>query len=204
MYGYSPSYYYYHPYTPRMVPPAVWSPSKVELNRNLRSLWEQHVYWTRLTVNSIIARHPDEKATTARLLRNATDFEAALEPLYGPIIAAKFAELLRAHLTIAAELVKALQANNSAAAADAQKRWFANADDIAEFLSQINPYWSKEEWRKMLYEHLRLLSNEVSTRLAGNYDENIALSDQIEPQALGMADMMTSGIVQQFPSLFTA
>lgn len=161
------------------------------------------MYWTRLTVNSIIDRLPDEKETTRRLLRNPADFAAALEPLYGSVIAAKFAELLRGHLTIAAELVKALQAGNSTAAADAQKRWYANADDIADFLSRINPYWSKEEWRNMLYEHLRLLSNEVFARLAGNYVENIALNDLIEPQALGMADVMTNGIVQQFPLAFT-
>ncbi|WP_237690623.1 hypothetical protein [Paenibacillus caui] len=54
----------------------------------------------------------------------------------------------------------------------------------------------------MLFEHLRLLSKEVTTRLAGNYAENIALSDQIESQALGMADVMTSGIIRQFPSAF--
>ncbi|MDQ0164641.1 hypothetical protein J2S11_000541 [Bacillus horti] len=32
--------------------------------------------------------------------------------------------------------------------------------------------------------------------------KNIALNDQIEPQALEMADVMTTGIIQQFPSNF--
>lgn len=181
---------------------AAWAPSIVELNRKLRSLWEQHVFWTRLTVNSIVGGLPDEAATTARLLRNPDDFAAVLRPLYGPAIAARFAELFRSHLTIAAELVKALKAGDSAAAADAQKRWFMNADDIARFLGRINPYWSEAEWRNMLYTHLRLLSHEVATRLAGNYEENVATSDRIETQALEMADVMTRGIAQQLPSVF--
>ncbi|WP_193790084.1 hypothetical protein [Paenibacillus beijingensis] len=54
----------------------------------------------------------------------------------------------------------------------------------------------------MLHEHLKLLSSEVASRLAGNYAENVAISDRIEEQALGMADVMTSGIVQQFPRAF--
>ena len=199
MYGYDP---FHFRYGFRPADPAIWTPSLVELNRKLRTLWEQHVFWTRLTVNSIAGGLPDEEATTARLLRNANDFAAALQPLYGPAIAAKFAELLRNHLTIAAELVKALKAGNSAAAADARKRWFMNADDIAAFLGRINPHWSETEWRNMLYEHLRLLSNEVATRLAGNYEENVATSDRIEAQALEMADVMTSGIALQFPSVF--
>lgn len=199
MNGFYPNYNYYDI---RQVRPMAWTPSKVELNQKLRALWEQHVYWTRLTVNSIVDRLPDEKETTARLLRNPTDFAAVLAPLYGPVIAAKFAELLRGHLTIAAELVKALQSGNAAAAADAEKRWYHNADEIAEFLSRINPYWSKEEWRKMLHEHLRLLTSEVATRLAGDYEKNVAISDVIETQALGMADVMTTGIVRQFPMVF--
>jgi hypothetical protein len=199
MYNNMPDYSYY---TQRQFYRSSWTTSIVELNQDLRALWEQHVYWTRLTVNSIVGRLPDEKETTERLLRNPSDFAAALKPFYGPDIANQFAQLLTSHLTIAAELVKALQAGNTKAAADAQTRWYTNADSIAEFLSRINPYWSKEVWRNMLYEHLRLLTSEVSARLAGNYIENVALSDAIESQALDMADVMTKGIVQQFPSAF--
>lgn len=122
MYRYTPTYYYY---THRQVSPTAWTSSIVELNRTLRALWEQHIYWTRLTVNSIIGRLPDEKETTARLHRNPTDFAKVLEPLYGSDIASKFAQLFTEHLVIAAELVKALQSSNTIAAADAQKRWFA-------------------------------------------------------------------------------
>jgi hypothetical protein len=176
----------------------------VDLNRSLRTLWMQHVYWTRLTINSIVDRLAGEQATTARLLRNPSDFAAALKPFYGPDIANEFARLLTAHLTIAVEVVKALQASDAKAAEDAQKRWYANADDIAKLLGRINPYWSEQEWKNMLYEHLRLLTQEVATRLAGNYTENVALGDPIEAQALEMADVMTKGIIQQFPSAFSA
>ncbi|MDQ1913667.1 acetylglutamate kinase [Paenibacillus sp. GD4] len=183
---------------------AAWTPSKVELNQKLRALWEQHVYWTRLTVNSIVGRLPDENVTTARLLRNPSDFAAVLGPLYGSRIAAQFAQLLREHLTIAAELVKALQAGNTVAAQAAQKRWFRNADAIAEFLSNINPFWSRAQWTAMMHEHLNLLSSEVAARIAGNYEENVATNDRVEPRALMMADVMTSGIAEQFPTVFSA
>jgi hypothetical protein len=174
----------------------------VDLNRKLRSLWEQHVYWTRLTVNSIVGRLPDEKETTARLLRNPTDFAAVLAPLYGQETADQFAKLLTEHLTIAAELVKTLQAGKTKAAEEVNKRWYANADAIADFLGSINPYWSTDEWRKMMHEHLKLLTEEVATRLAGDYEKNVATSDRVQSQALGMADVMTDGIIKQFPASF--
>ncbi|WP_339832189.1 acetylglutamate kinase [Paenibacillus sp. FSL R7-0272] len=199
MFNYVPTYYYP---TFRKTDSLQCTTASVDLNRKLRSLWEQHVFWTRLTVNSIVDGLGDVQPTTARLLRNPSDFAQVLAPIYGTAIAGQFEKLLREHLTIAAELVTDLKSGNSTAAADAEKRWYANADEIATFLAQINPYWSKVEWQRMMYEHLRLLTEEVGSRIAKDYVRNVELSDSIEPQALGMADMMTSGIVQQFPSVF--
>ena len=54
----------------------------------------------------------------------------------------------------------------------------------------------------MLYEHLALTKAEAVNMLTGNYAESIAIFDQIEKQALDMADVMTYGIVLQFPHNF--
>lgn len=196
------SYYNGYPMTYRQLPPSGWSPAMVELNQKLRALWSQHVFWTRLAVNSLVGNDPDQQATLARLLRNPKDFAAVLKPLYGAEAAATFDRLLTSHLTIAAELVTALRDGQKEKAAEANKRWYANAEEIADFLARINPYWSKAEWVKMMNQHLQLLTQEVSSRLAGNYVENVRLSDLIERQALGMADEMTRGIVLQFPTVF--
>lgn len=178
------------------------SPKEQALSNQMRLLWEQHVYWTRMFILSVAFGLPDTEAVTARLLRNPKDFEAALRPLYGEATAAKFAKLFTEHLTIAAELVKAAKAGNSAAAADAEKRWYANADQIAAFLASINPFWSAQEWRKMLYDHLAMTKTEAVDILTGKYTDSIGVFEKIEKEALMMADEMTAGIVKQFPQNF--
>ena len=145
---------------------------------------------------------PDTEFVTNRLLRNPKDFEAALRQYYGGNVAAKFAELFTSHLTIAAELVQAAKAGDSAAATDAEKRWYANADQIAAFLGSINPYWSAQEWQKMLYDHLAMTKDEAVDILTQKYADSINMFENIERQALDMADMMTQGIVKQFPQYF--
>jgi hypothetical protein len=80
--------------------------------------------------------------------------------------------------------------------------WYANADEIAVFLGRINPYWSMQQWQTMLYEHLALTKTEAVNILTGKYAEGISVFDQIEMQALEMADVMTYGIVMQFPDVF--
>lgn len=54
----------------------------------------------------------------------------------------------------------------------------------------------------MLHEHLALTKSEAVARLNQDYASDIAFYDQIEKQALMMADAMTEGIVQQFPDIF--
>jgi len=108
---------------------------------------------------------------------------------------------LTSHLVIAAELVKAAKAGDAGAAADAEKRWYANADEIAVFLGSINPYWSMQQWQAMLREHLALTKSEAVNILTGKYAEGIAVFDQIEKQALEMADVMVNGIIRQFPNI---
>lgn len=174
----------------------------LDLNNRLRTLWEQHVFWTRLFINSAAFNLPDIGFVTQRLLRNPRDFEVLLKPLYGQQIAASFATLFTSHLTIAAELVQAAIAGNAAVVADAERRWYQNADQIAAFLAHINPFWSEQEWRRMLREHLALTQQEAVAVITGDYATSTALLDKIEVQALEMADMMTEGIVKQFPRQF--
>ena len=105
-------------------------------------------------------------------------------------------------LTIAAELVKAAKAGNSTAAADAEQRWYANAALISAFLSNINPYWSAQKWQQMLYDHLVMTKAEAVYFLTQKYADTISIFQNIEQEALVMADMMTQGIVKQFPQYF--
>ena len=185
----------------RLIPTGISSKGQT-LSNHMRLLWEQHVYWTRMLILSIAFKLPDAEFVTNRLLRNPKDFEAALRPFYGRDIAAKFAELFTSHLTIAAELVKAAKAGNSTAAADAERRWYANADQIAAFLGSINPYWSAQEWQKMLYDHLAMTKTEAVDILSQRYADSISTFENIEQQAMLMADTMTHGIVKQFPQYF--
>lgn len=172
------------------------------LSNQMRLLWEQHVYWTRMAILGMAFGTPDAQDSAERLMHNPKDFELLLSTYYGEEIAAKFAELLTSHLKIASELVKAAKEGNTTAIADAEKQWYENADQIADYLSSINPYWSMQEWKKMLYKHLAMTENEAVDILNQKYDDGIGMFDDIELEALVMADMMTRGITRQFPQFF--
>ena len=154
--------------------------------------------WTRSFIISTAAALGDLSMVTQRLLRNPADFANVLRPYYGYENAMKFEALLKDHLLIAAKLVNDAKVGNTAAADEDRKEWYQNADQIAEFLAGINPYWSRQVWQSMLYDHLKATENEAVYRLTGQYAADIAEYDQIENQALSMADYMAEGIRKQF------
>ena len=179
------------------------TPRVVAFHDEMRRLWEDHVTWTRLAIISLTTDAPDTEATVGRLLQNQTDIGDAIEPFYGDAAGEELTRLLREHILIAADLIAAARAGDETAVSEAQSRWTANADEIAEFLAAANPRsWDVDELKAMLHEHLRLTANEVLARLQGDWAADVAAYDEIHLQALGMADMLSAGIVRQFPGSF--
>ena len=163
------------------------------------TLWGQHVMWTRMVILGIIFDLPDLQFTTERLLRNAQDFAEGIRVYYGDEAAQTFENLFRNHITLAADFVTAAKANEEARMDEVWQSWTDNAGRIAEFLSQINPNWSTEDWNAMLMEHLQLLAENTMLLLEQNYQASIDGFDDIYNQAMEMADMMAEGIATQFP-----
>ncbi len=166
------------------------------LMNRIRQLWGQHVYWTRFFIISTAAELDDLEPVTKRLLQNPKDFARLFTPIYGMKAAGQFEALFTQHLLIAAELVNAAKNGQADKVNLARKKWYKNADEIAEFLSSINPCWSESKWKDMLYSHLEMTEKEATLRLQGNYAADIQAFDEIESQGFKMADYMFCGIIK--------
>ena len=184
-------------------PRAAGSPKQTAFQDAMRKLWEDHIIWTRVFIISAVADLPDKEAATNRLLQNQTDIGNAIKPYYGDAAGNQLTTLLKEHITTAAEVVTAAKAGDKAKQDDATKRWFTNADQIADFLSKANPKeWPQAEMRKMMRDHLNLTTEEAVARLQGNWAADIAAYDKVHEQILRMADMLTAGIIKQHSAKF--
>jgi len=179
--------------------PAASRRGAMMLHEGMRRLWSDHVVYTRLYIVDAAAGLPSAEATSKRLLKNQEDIGNAIEPYYGSAAGAKLTDLLKQHILIAVDLVAAAKANDQTKLADADKRWHANAADIASFLSSANPNWPKQTLLSMLNEHLALTTQEATARLQQRWDDDIAAFDKIFSQAMMMADALSNGIAKQFP-----
>ena len=80
--------------------------------------------------------------------------------------------------------------------------WYKNADDIALFLSKANPNWSQSQLQEMLHIHLKLVTDQVVARLKKDWDAEIVAYDINEDHMIKFANILTSGIIKQFPNKF--
>jgi hypothetical protein len=176
---------------------------QVALRSDMRRLWEDHITWTRLAVISLTTNSPDTEATVGRLLKNQTDIGDAVKPFYGTAAGDALTAELRKHILIAADVIAAAKAGNAAALADAQARWARNGDDIAALLHSVNPHhWKLEVMRAELRTHLNLTTDEVVARLKGDWAADVAAYDRIHDHALHLSDLLSEGLIKQFPKRF--
>jgi len=176
--------------------------SAVDLRMGMRKLWEDHITWTRNYIISSLSDLEDAQKCAERLLKNQDDIGDAIKPIYGGEAGKKLALLLRDHILIAVEVVKAAKTANNEALSTANKKWYANADDIAAFLSGANPNWPKQALVDMLYKHLELTTGEVVSRIKKDWAADIDFYDRGHLHMLMFADALTEGIVKQFPEKF--
>lgn len=177
--------------------------STLDFRRAMDKLWEDHVTWTRLYIISFAAGLPDRDLTAGRLLQNQVDIGNAIKPFYGDKAGDTLTALLKDHILGAVDILAAAKANNTATVDTASAKWYANGDDIATFLSQANPNnWPLSDMKSGMKMHLDMTLAEAVARLNGKYADDIADYDKVHEHILGLADLLSTGIIHQFPDKF--
>ncbi len=179
------------------------STSNVLLKMDMRKLWEDHVTWTRNVILCLVDELPGTDQAVKRLLQNQVSIGDAIKPYYGEDAGKKLTELLYAHINISAEVIKVAKEGNETAVGEVNIRWNENANEIAEFLCKANPNWKLADMKMMMADHLKLTTDEIMQRIKKNYDADVLAYDKVHDEILKMSDMLSDGIVKQFPEKFT-
>jgi hypothetical protein len=172
------------------------------LKQDMRKLWTDHVVWTRDYIIAAVGDQPDAQAAANRLLRNQEDIGKAVGAIYGDAAGNQLTTLLKEHITIAVDVIKAAKAGDKAGQQKADERWQQNGVQIAEFLAKANPNWPRQTLVDMMKMHLSTTTDEVVARLTRNWDADVRAYDAVYDHILKMSDALSDGIIKQFPDKF--
>lgn len=159
--------------------------------------------WTYATVNDFFRDPAALTPTLNRLLQNQRDIGAAFVPYYGQAAGGELTNLLLTHIEEAVPVLEAAKANDAAGLAGAESAWFANARQIADFLSAANPRnWPTSLTEPMWMTHITQTITYSVDLLKGDVSQSIDDYGIAESHMDMMADTLTQGIIAQFPSRF--
>jgi hypothetical protein len=176
---------------------------QIALYTAMRTLWAQHMEWTYATVDAFFH---DQKALTPtlnRLLTNQRDIGSAIVPYFGTTAGDQLTKLLTTHINEAVPVLQAAKAGDKAKLDKALATWNANAKEIADFLSKASPdNWPTSATEPMLKTHISQTTAYAVDLLKGDYATSIKDYDQAEQHMLILADVLSKGLIAQFPQQF--
>jgi hypothetical protein len=169
----------------------------------MRALWESHGTWTERAIVDFVGNLPDTSFAITRLLQNQTEIGDAVKPYYGTTGGDRLTALLKGHINAAVAVLRAAKTSDSRSIAKAKATFFANGDQVAAFLHAANPgHWPLGAMKTMMRIHLNQVIALAVDQLQGHYAAAVRLYDTYIRHILDMADMLSSGIMQQFPNRF--
>ena len=175
----------------------------IAFHDRMRALWEAHGSWTHMVIIGFVGSLPNLPAEEQVLLQNQVDIGNAVKPYYGATAGNKLTKLLKAHILGAVNVLEAAKSGDKTKLATADAAWFTNGRQIADFLHAANPHFlSRNAARQMMKVHLDQVIEQAVDELKGNYDAAARAFAPYIRHILDMADMISSGIIRQFPRRF--
>jgi hypothetical protein len=182
---------------------AVSGEKAVAFHDAMRGLWEAHGAWTHMVIVSFVGNLPNLTAQEQVLLQNQVDIGNAVKPYYGAAAGNTLTQLLKAHILGAVTVLEAAKSGDKTKLTQAVAAWSANGRQIADFLHAADPrFLSRSAARKMMAVHLQQVIGQAVDELQGNYAADARAFGPYIEHILHMADMISGGIVRQFPSRF--
>ena len=178
-------------------------PKAVAFHDSMRALWESHGAWTHMVIVSFVGNLPNLPAEEEVLLQNQVDIGNAVKPYYGNAAGDELTKLLKEHILGAVDVLIAAKSGDQNKLAQVEEAWFANGREIADFLHAANPrFLSEAAARQMMKEHLDQVIEQAVDELSGDYAASARAYGPYISHILDMADMISGGIIKQFPARF--
>ncbi|MGH7216414.1 MAG: hypothetical protein ACREIG_04180 [Nitrospiraceae bacterium] len=190
-------------YEPRAVGDA--NPARVaEMKQTFRDLWLGHIFWVRHVVSNIATNDPAERdAAEKEVAANTKQIADTIAPFYGEAASEKLNSLLDVNIDAVREYSEATVAGNKRQQDAALARLASNADDIADFLSHVNPYLQKDNVRSLIAAHGAHHVLQINQYKAKEYAHLGATWPMMRQHVYVIADTLTAALVKQFPSKFS-
>ncbi|MBR0598489.1 hypothetical protein [Sinanaerobacter chloroacetimidivorans] len=172
------------------------SHEQMSLIKDLRFLMTQFAYLTRDYIKSIIYNLGDSAAIANKLHNIPLKIKALVDMIFGASTGDELINLLLKNVSYLEDIVNAMLFGHFSFMYDSIKYFYHNADALAKYFAQINPYWDESQWKKLLYIYNEDLINDTNAIISRSFKDELDMFDKLLQDALAIADYLAEGINQ--------
>jgi hypothetical protein len=166
-------------------------------------LAEDFLSSTRALVASIAVNPKETPVALERLRRNYLDIDSVVEQYYGHEVSFATTRLLKEQTELKHSFLAAIKSGDAKRAEKIKKQLYANTDNVAASLAvATSPHLSEVQIMKHLRRFVDLSGLLLQFRLEGRWSEEVNTYDRLHEQCLGVVDMISGGMIKQFPDKF--
>jgi hypothetical protein len=198
--GHTADDHHHHPHGSAVAP---HTKRQTAFHDAMRALWQTHGAWTHIVIVSFAGNLPNLSAEEQILLQNQVNIGNAVKPFYGTAAGEQLTKLLKEHILGAVAVLQAAKSGNPTTLSAVEASWFANGRQIGDFLAAANPrHLTRAAAEQMMKTHLEQVIEQGVDELKGNFAASAQAYEPYIHHILEMADMISNGIIQQFPGRF--
>jgi len=164
----------------------------------IRMFWLELVTWVRIYMLSRYAGAGDPNQAFERLMQVPVEYVNTVKKYFPHIDADGYLQLFTTYIELITSLITALIENDVEALNRITVSLYENADERAEFVASINPFWDAEQWRDILYVNLRSTIEEATSFLLKDYARNIDIFTRLLDQAETSSTLLAQGLFNYF------
>lgn len=161
-----------------------------------RAIWSELAIWTRTYILGVMSNYGNVTVVGERLYTVPVQIQNQLKTIFGEEAAQKFQTLLSQHVVLIMTLANAIKNGDTATQNTTMTQLYQNADEMAAFLTGMNPFWNNAQWTNLLYYYISLTINDLVALASSDFAQDIQISDRITYHVLLIGEYMANGIIQ--------
>jgi len=161
---------------------------------SFRMIWREIATWTGGYLISRVAGLPNAEDLFRRLYRIPQDFGKILVLIFGYEKTQPYIQNLSQQLVLIRTLIEAELSGDVQLIDQTAQQLYQLADERAEYLASLNPFWRVIEWQNLTYTFLQLNFEMIVAFLSGEYQRSINVFDRLLYHADSIGDYFAEGM----------
>lgn len=154
--------------------------------------------WSRALIIALKFNLPNTEDIYKRLLEEPANFQQIMAAYLGIANPNLFRNYLEQFIADFWNLAVAVLANDTQRANESFRKLYQATDNMSEFLYNLNPSTSLEQWHDLLHRYVDMLYSEIYTIFSGDYTKDIELFDSIIDQSYLISDYLSNTVLSVY------